>query len=139
MPVTFGDPSNFRTENLTFEVVCFDGAYHAVLGRPRYAKFMAVPNYTYLKLKMSGPKGVISVGGSFQHSYLCEVDSCEQAARIVTRKELLVIQRDLAEEVPDSNRGGGSFEPAEGVKEVQLDPVGSPSKTARISSSLDPK
>jgi hypothetical protein len=26
-----------------------------VLGRPCYAKFMAVPNYTYLKLKMPGP------------------------------------------------------------------------------------
>ena len=65
LPVTFGVPSNFRTETLTFEVVGFDGAYHAVLGRPCYAKFMAVPNYTYLKLKMPGPNGVISVGGSF--------------------------------------------------------------------------
>jgi hypothetical protein len=31
-----------------------------VLGRPCYAKFMAVPNYTYLKLKISGPNGVIT-------------------------------------------------------------------------------
>jgi hypothetical protein len=35
-----------------FEVVGFRGTYHAVLGRPCYAKFMVVPNYTYLKLKM---------------------------------------------------------------------------------------
>ena len=28
-------------------------------------KFMAIPNYTYLKLKMSGPGGVITVGTSF--------------------------------------------------------------------------
>jgi hypothetical protein len=30
-------------------VVGFPGTYHAILGRPTYVKFMAVPNYTYLK------------------------------------------------------------------------------------------
>ena len=44
--------ANFRKEVLTFEVVGFRGSYHAILGRPCYAKFMAIPNYTYLKLKM---------------------------------------------------------------------------------------
>jgi hypothetical protein len=57
LSVCFGTPSNFRKETLTFEVVGFRGTYHAVLGRPCYAKFMAVPNYTYLKLKMPGPMG----------------------------------------------------------------------------------
>jgi hypothetical protein len=65
LPVCFGTPSNFRKETLTFEVVGFRGTYHAVLGRPCYAKFMAVPNYTYLKLKMSGPNGVITVGSTY--------------------------------------------------------------------------
>jgi hypothetical protein len=36
-------------------VVGFRGTFHGVLGRPCYVKFMAVPNYTYLKLKMLGP------------------------------------------------------------------------------------
>jgi hypothetical protein len=31
--------------------------YHAILGRPAYAIFMAVPYYAYLKLKMSGNNG----------------------------------------------------------------------------------
>ena len=52
LPITFGNPSNYRTETLTFEIADFLGAYHAILGQPCYAKFMAVPNYTYLKLKM---------------------------------------------------------------------------------------
>jgi hypothetical protein len=65
LPVCFGTPSNFQKETLTFEVVGFRGTYHAVLGRPCYAKFMAVPNYTYLKLKMSGPNGVITVGSTY--------------------------------------------------------------------------
>jgi hypothetical protein len=55
-------PDNFRKEPLTFEVVGFRGVYHAILGRPCYAKFMAVPNYTYLKMKMPETKGVITVG-----------------------------------------------------------------------------
>ena len=64
-PVTFGNQTNYRTKALTFEVVGFHGTYHAILGRPCYAKFMAIPNYTYLKLKMSGPRGIIIVDTSF--------------------------------------------------------------------------
>jgi hypothetical protein len=69
LPVTFGDVWNFRTETLTFEVVGFSGTYHAILGRLAYAKFMAVPNYMYLKLKIPGPKGIITVGPTYQRAY----------------------------------------------------------------------
>ena len=65
LPITFEGPSNYKTETLTFKVVGFHGTYHAVLGRPFYVKFMAVPNYTYLKLKISGPGRIITVGTSF--------------------------------------------------------------------------
>ena len=54
---------------LTLEVVDFLGSYHAILGRPCYAKFIAIPNYTYLKLKMLGPNGVINMGSTFLHAY----------------------------------------------------------------------
>ena len=69
LPVCFGTPSNYRKEILTFEVVGFKGTYHAILGRLCYAKFMAVPNYTYLKLKMLGPNGVITVESTYEHAY----------------------------------------------------------------------
>ena len=65
LPVIFGSQANFRSEVLTFEVVDFSGSYHAILGRPCYAKFMAIPNYTYLKLKMPGPNDVITIGSTF--------------------------------------------------------------------------
>ena len=65
LPITFGDPSNYRMETLTFKVVGFHGTYHAIVGHPCYVKFMAIPNYTYLKLKMSGPCGVITISTSF--------------------------------------------------------------------------
>jgi hypothetical protein len=53
--VTFGQLDNFQKKPLTFEVVDFSGTYHALLGRPCFPKFMVVPNYTYLKLKMLSP------------------------------------------------------------------------------------
>ena len=42
------------------------------LGWPSYAKFMAIPNYTYLKLKMSGPNDVITIDITFSHAYTCD-------------------------------------------------------------------
>ena len=76
LSITFGDPTNYKTETLTFEVVGFHGTYHAILGQPCYAKFMTVHNYIYLKLKMTSPRGVITVATTFQHAYECEVECC---------------------------------------------------------------
>jgi hypothetical protein len=44
LPVTFGTPTNYRTEFIQFEVVDFGTSYHAILGRPALAKFMAIPH-----------------------------------------------------------------------------------------------
>ena len=30
---------------------------------------MAIPNYTYVKLKMPGPNNVITIGSTFSHAY----------------------------------------------------------------------
>jgi hypothetical protein len=43
LPVTFSMEDNF-------EVADFKSSYHAILGRPMLARFMAVPHYTYLVL-----------------------------------------------------------------------------------------
>ena len=83
---------------------------------------MAVPNYTYLKLKMSGPRGVITVGTSFQRAYECEVECCEYASVIIASKELAVIKEGTAKEAPDSKWSAGYFEPIEGATEVLIDP-----------------
>ena len=66
LPVMFGDQANFRLEVLTFKMVDFLGSYHAILGWPCYAKFMVIPNYTYLKLKIPGSRGIILVGGDLR-------------------------------------------------------------------------
>jgi hypothetical protein len=139
LPVCFGTPSNFRREILTFEVVGFRGTYHAVLGRPCYAKFMAVPNYTYLKLKMSGPNGVITVGPTYRHAYECDMDCVEYAEALAKSEALIADLESLSKEAPDVKRHAGNFEPAETVKSVPLDPSNDASKQIQIGSELDPK
>ena len=37
-----------------------------------FAKFNAVPHYAYLKLKMPGPRGVITVNGNMDRSFRIE-------------------------------------------------------------------
>jgi hypothetical protein len=61
LPVTFGTKENFHAEYLTFEVANFRSSYHAFLGRPMLAKFMAIPHHTYLIMKMPSPNGILSV------------------------------------------------------------------------------
>jgi hypothetical protein len=52
---------NFHTEYLSFKVADFKSSYHAILGRPMLARFMAIPQNTYLVLKMPAPHGVLAV------------------------------------------------------------------------------
>jgi hypothetical protein len=71
MLVTFGTLENYRTEFLRFEVVNFDCGYNAIIDRPGLAKFMAIPHYTYMILKMPGPQGIIIVRADFQGTTEC--------------------------------------------------------------------
>jgi hypothetical protein len=140
LPVWFGAPDNFRKETLTYEVVGFRGVYHAILGRPCYAKFMAVPNYTYLKMKMSGPNGVITVGSSIEHAFDCDVECVVHAEALALDEALMANLEKLVNEHLDSNaKHAGSFEAAEQTKEVPLDPTTPKGKALRVSSTLDPK
>ena len=136
LPITFGSPTNYKVETLTFKMVGFHGTYHAILGCPCYAKFMAIPNYTYLKLKMPGLRGVITIGTSFQRAYKCEVECYEHAAAIIASTELAAIQERTAEEPLYSKRSAGSFEPAEGIKEIPMDPSNPDSKLLQIGTTL---
>jgi hypothetical protein len=140
LPVWFGTPDKFRKETLTFEVVGFRGAYHAILGRPCYAKFMAVPNYTYVKMKMPGPKGVITLGPSIEHAFDCDVECVEHAETLALDEALVANLEKLVNEDLDSTaKHAGSFEATEQTKEVPLDPAAPEGKALRVSSTLDPK
>ena len=68
LEVVFGSPDNFQSEELIFDIVPFHSGNHALLGRTAFAKFNAVPHYAFLKLKMPGPRGVITVNGNTERS-----------------------------------------------------------------------
>src|SRR3954464_11471673 len=74
LEVVFGNRCNFAKQVLEFEVLDWQSQYHALLGRPAFAQFMAVLHYAYLKLKMPGPAGVITVNESFTKSDQCDRD-----------------------------------------------------------------
>jgi hypothetical protein len=140
LPVWFGTPDSFRKETLTFEEVGFRGAYHAILGRPCYAEFMAVPNYTYLKMKMSGPKGVITVGSSIKHTFDCDVECMEHAEALALDEALVAnLEKLVNEDLDSTTKHAGSFEAAEQTKQVPLDPAAPEGKALRVGSTLYPK
>jgi hypothetical protein len=69
LPVTFSTRENYRTEYIKFKVANFESSYHAILGRPALAKFMDVPHYVYLLLKMPRKSGVLTFRGDLKKSY----------------------------------------------------------------------
>jgi hypothetical protein len=85
--VLFGEKGNSRCEPIWFEVVDISSPYHALLGRPALAKFMAVPHYAYLKMKLPGPKGVITVSRCFKKSLKCAKASSQLAEALVIAEE----------------------------------------------------
>ena len=135
-----GDQANFRSEVLTFEVVDFPGSYHAILGRPCYAKFMAIPNYTYLKLKMPGPNGIITVSSAFSHAFACGREHYKLATTVVNSFKLLRLGESSTPAVPDCNKRTSlmAFCSLEETKAVGIDPT-DPTKMVRIRTQLAAK
>ena len=140
LPGTFGNRANFRSEVLTFEVVDFLGSYHAILGWPCYTKFMVIPNYTYLKLKMLGPNGVITVGSTFSHTYTCDREHFELNTAVINSVVLPQLRDLSTSAVPDCNKPTSLtvFHPLEETKAVGIDPT-DPTKTVRIGTQLPVK
>ena len=100
LEVVFEKPDNYRRETLHFEVVDWPSQYHAILGRPAYARFLPVPHYAYLKMKMPGPKGPITIHGDFQKSDKCDSDFNKISQSFGMQEELEEISKDNNHVVP---------------------------------------
>jgi hypothetical protein len=87
LEVLFGEKGNSRREPIWFEVVDINSPYHALLGRSALARFMVVPHYAYLKMKLPGPKGVITISGSFKKYLACAKESSQLAEALVIAEE----------------------------------------------------
>jgi hypothetical protein len=142
MPVTFGTLENYRTEYLRFEVANFDCGYNAIIRRPGLVKFMAIPHYTYMILKMPGPQGIMTVRADFQGAAECfrvaiqaaltTKPSTTSSAQANSKPE-----EDLTVSANEA-QAATSMRSTEETKRINLG-FADERKTAIISSSLDDK
>jgi hypothetical protein len=100
---------------------------------------MAVPNYTYLKMKMPGPNGVITISSAYKHTYECDVACTEYAKAFFESEALTADLESLSMEIPNQKRHANSFELAEEVKLISLSPNDLNGKMLKVSVALSPK
>jgi hypothetical protein len=147
LPVTFGETrENYHTEYIKFEVADFETSYHAILGRPAITKFMVVPHYTYLVLKMPSPAGVLSLQGDLKISFDCVAEAVELAATNQVPNAMMEIYaayKKLAPtelDIPEKSNTANKAQPSEEVQVKAIDlGTGDSSKTTMIGAGLDPK
>jgi hypothetical protein len=145
--VTFGETrDNYRTKYVKFEVADFETSYHAILGRPAIAKFMEVPHYTYLVLKMPSPAGVLSLQGDLKISFDCDKEAVELAATNQVPNAMMEIYAESKKlapselDIPEKSDKANKPQPAEEVLVKKPDlGTGDSSKTTTIGACLYPK
>jgi hypothetical protein len=147
LPITFGESrDNYRIEYVKFEIADFEMSYHAILGRSAIAKFMAVPHYTYLVLKMPSLVGVLSLQGDLRISHVCDTEAVEIASMKQVPNAMMEIyaaSKKLAPselDIPEKSDKANKPQPAEEVLVKTIDlGTGDNSKTTTIGAALDPK
>jgi hypothetical protein len=139
MSVTFGTPENYRTEFLRFEVASFNSGYNTNINRPGLVKFMAIPHYSYMILKMSGPQGIITGRADFQGTAECFWVAIQAALTTKPPTTSSVQANSKPEEdlaiLANEAQAMTSMRPTEETKKINLGFVDE-CKTAIISSSL---
>ena len=124
-------------------VADFDGTYHAILGRPLLTKFMAVPHYSYLVLKMPAEKSILTVRGNVYTAYTYEEESLKISEAIDLSIRMVETVAQATQVPPDQlqlpeQKTTRKSSKSKEHKEVQLID-GSPEKTALIGANLDAK
>jgi hypothetical protein len=147
LPVTFEESrDNYHIEYIKFEVADFETSFHAILGRPAIGKFMVVPHYTYLVLKMPSPAGVLSLQGDFKISHDCDTEAVEIASTNQVPNAMMEIYTALKKlalselDIPEKSDKANKPQPAEEVLVKTIDlGTGDSSKTTTIGAGLHPK
>jgi hypothetical protein len=142
--VTFGTEENFHTEYLSFEVADFKSSYHAILSRPMLSRFMAVPHYTYLVLKMWAPNGLLTVYGDLIVSFKCDnealdiamTNACIDASAVMVVEDAKVAPTNLT--ILEQKRTDTVLDATSAKKKVCLS-LADPEKTVVIGDNLGKK
>ena len=109
---------------------------------------MAVPHYAYLKMKMLGPKGLITVTGDYHTSLECARDGAKLAESLVIAEErrqldwivAMASEASAASILTKDPADKAAFKPSKENKKVKLNPEDpSCSKYIVIGARLDSK
>ena len=110
------------------------------------AQFMATTHVGYLKMKMPGPNGTITVAGDYRVSMQCASAGSALAESMVIAEETKKMQftvslaRTAALGMPVTGgfQARPTFKPTEETKQVQIDPA-HPERTVTIGAGLSDK
>ena len=139
LDVVFGTPENYRSEEITFQVAPFNSGYHALLGRDAFTRFQAIPHYGYMKLKMPGPNGIITLASDPDIALRAENKTTalalEALSEALAAEELTTLcsMVDRDDVILDKRPKSTSFKPADEIVKFQVHPT-DPTKIASIGS-----
>ncbi|XP_066320139.1 uncharacterized protein [Miscanthus floridulus] len=135
--------SNYRVEHINFNVADFNTAYHTILGRPALVKFMAIPHYAYLVLKMPLPARVLAPWANLSIAYAYEIESLAVVKATDLSIQMASMVTDAKTVPADDLEILVSEPPCASTKSKETKEVGlgldDPSKTVKIGVHLDPK
>jgi hypothetical protein len=129
---------------MQFKVADFKMAYNAFLRRSALTKFIVIPHFGYLVLKMLGPNRVISIKGDVKCAYDCDMEHCETTDMLLASVELQELRKALTLShpdaiIPEDMSSKVSIQPEDDIsKTIPLSP-NEPSKVAHVGNNLDPK
>lgn len=130
LEVVFSKVDNFWDETLCFEVVPFKGGYQALLGHPAFVKFMATPCYSYMKLKMPSPNGVIMVSGDTKNALEAEEANLELAKAELANFGMMEVSITTDEATPAAQKKALPSSDEQETRVAPTDPSSSNSMTS---------
>ena len=143
LDVVFSTPENYRSKEITFQVAPFNSGYHVLLGRKALTIFQAIPHYGYMKLKMPGPNGIITLASDPDIALRAENKTAalalEALSEALAAEELIALCStvDRDDVILDKRSKSTSFKPADEIVKFQVHPT-DPKKIASIGSQLNP-
>ena len=128
---------------MNFFVANFDTAYHTILGQPALTKFMALPHYVYMVLKIPMEQGVLTLCANISTVYDCEREgiTIAKVMDLLARMEVCIADSKkipAKEQVILTQEPPRSVNKSKDTKEVEL-MIGDRSRMTQIKAHLDPK
>src|SRR4051812_28450756 len=131
--LVLGSEENFRREPIWFEVADLSSPYHILLGSPAIAKFMMYVFQPYLKMKIPGPGGPMTVCGDYKKSLECSSAGSKLADSLVIDAErrqldkvVAMAQAQMKSPMPSTKTKSSydetSFQASKDSKKIILDP-----------------